>query len=103
VALLGAWRYDRKLFWCFCRFTWACCFRPVYGRYHYVADVIAGIAVGFFGFLGGAPDDALQGALPGEPRRRRLNRDADGANCHSCTLRNRKRCATVCSRRTRAP
>jgi membrane-associated phospholipid phosphatase len=43
-------------------------FSTVYGRYHYVADVIAGIAVGFLGFWAGHRLMQCQGALPGEPR-----------------------------------
>jgi membrane-associated phospholipid phosphatase len=68
VALLGAWRYDRKLFWWLLPFYVGMLFSTVYGRYHYVADVIAGIAVGFLGFWAGHRLMQCQGALPGEPR-----------------------------------
>ncbi len=68
VALLGAWRYDRKLFWWFLPSYLGMLFSTVYGRYHYVADVFAGIAVGFLGFWAGHLLMRCQGALPGEPR-----------------------------------
>ena len=68
VALLGAWRYDRKLFWWLLPFYVGMLFSTVYGRYHYVADVIAGIAVGFLGFWAGHRLMRCKGALPGEPR-----------------------------------
>lgn len=50
VALLGAWRYRRALFWLFLPFYLAMLVSTVYGRYHYVADVLAGIVVGAMGF-----------------------------------------------------
>jgi membrane-associated phospholipid phosphatase len=68
VALLGAWRYDRKLFWWLLPFYLGMLFSTVYGRYHYVADVFAGIAVGFVGFWAGHRLMRCQGALPGELR-----------------------------------
>ena len=68
VALLGAWRYDRKLFWWLLPFYLGMLFSTVYGRYHYVADVIAGIAVGFLGFWAGHRLMRCRGALPREPR-----------------------------------
>jgi membrane-associated phospholipid phosphatase len=46
VAILAAWRYKRWLFWICAPLFAAMCVATVYGRYHYVADVIAGIAVG---------------------------------------------------------
>jgi membrane-associated phospholipid phosphatase len=46
VAILAARRYKPRLFWICLPFFLGMCVATVYGRYHYVADVIAGIAVG---------------------------------------------------------
>jgi membrane-associated phospholipid phosphatase len=67
VALLGAWRYRRKLFWWLLPFYLGMLFSTVYGRYHYIADVLAGIPVGFVGFWVGHSLMRFQSALPGEP------------------------------------
>jgi len=64
VALLSAWRYRRWLFWVCLPFFIAMCVANVYGRYHYVADVIAGIAVGAAGFSAGTRLMDRRGALP---------------------------------------
>lgn len=45
VALLAARRYRPWLFWVCLPFFSGMCVATVYGRYHYVADVLAGIAV----------------------------------------------------------
>jgi membrane-associated phospholipid phosphatase len=50
VALLGAWRYRRRLFWIFLPFFACMCASTVYVRNHYIADVIAGFATGGIGF-----------------------------------------------------
>jgi len=50
AALLGAWRYRRRLFWGFLPFFLAMLVATIYGRYHYVADVLAGLVVGAFGW-----------------------------------------------------
>lgn len=64
VALLAAWRYRRWLFWVCLPFFISMCVATVYGRYHYVADVIAGIAVGAAGFSAGTWLMERRGALP---------------------------------------
>jgi membrane-associated phospholipid phosphatase len=64
VALLSAWRYRRWLFWVCLPFFICMCVATVYGRYHYVADVIAGIAVGAAGFSAGTRLMERGGALP---------------------------------------
>jgi membrane-associated phospholipid phosphatase len=46
VALLAARRYKPWLFWICLPFFLSMCVATVYGRYHYVADVLAGIVVG---------------------------------------------------------
>lgn len=64
VALLGALRYRRWLFWACLPFFISMCVATVYGRYHYVADVIAGIAVGAAGFCAGTWLMDHRGTLP---------------------------------------
>ena len=55
VALLGALRYRQRMFWIFLPLFLAMCVATVYGRYHYIADVLAGILVGAAGFWIGRP------------------------------------------------
>jgi membrane-associated phospholipid phosphatase len=45
--------------------TVAICVSTVYSRYHYMADVLAGIAVGAMGFSVGTWLMRRRGALPG--------------------------------------
>jgi membrane-associated phospholipid phosphatase len=54
VAILASWRYRRRLFWVCLPFFISMCVATVYGRYHYVADVLAGIVVGAIGFAAGS-------------------------------------------------
>jgi membrane-associated phospholipid phosphatase len=54
VATLASWRYRRWLFWACLPFFASMCVSTVYGRYHYIADVLAGIAVGAIGFAAGS-------------------------------------------------
>jgi membrane-associated phospholipid phosphatase len=63
VALLAAYRYRRWLFWFSLSFFASMCVATVYGRYHYVADVLAGIAVGTIGFAAGSWLLERKGAL----------------------------------------
>ncbi|MGH9748089.1 MAG: phosphatase PAP2 family protein [Candidatus Acidiferrales bacterium] len=53
VAILASWRYRRWLFWVCLPFFICMCVATVYGRYHYVADVLAGIILGAIGFAAG--------------------------------------------------
>jgi membrane-associated phospholipid phosphatase len=53
VAICASWRYRRWLFWVCLPFLVSMCVATVYGRYHYIADVLAGVVVGSFGFLAG--------------------------------------------------
>ena len=53
VAILASWRYRRSLFWISLPLFASMCVATVYGRYHYVADVLAGLAVGAGGFMAG--------------------------------------------------
>ena len=64
VAILASWRYRRWLFWVCLPFFASMCVATVYGRYHYVADVLAGLAVGTFGFFVGGRLTEGDGALP---------------------------------------
>jgi len=51
AALWGAWRHRRWLFWVMTPFVAAMCISTVWGRYHYVADVFAGMITGTLGYL----------------------------------------------------
>ena len=51
AALWGAWKHRRWLFWTLLPLMACMCVSTIWGRYHYVADVIAGIATGTLGFL----------------------------------------------------
>jgi membrane-associated phospholipid phosphatase len=64
VAILASWRYRRWLFWVCLPFFVSMCVSTVYGRYHYMADVLAGIAVGAMGFSVGTWLMQRRGALP---------------------------------------
>jgi membrane-associated phospholipid phosphatase len=70
VALLGAWRYRRWLFWTFLPFFLCMLVATVYGRYHYIADVLAGLVVGAIGFGLGHWLMQWRGALPESKARR---------------------------------
>jgi len=63
VAILASWRYRRWLFWICLPFFICMCVSTVYGRYHYVADVLAGIVVGAIGFAAGSWLMDQRGAL----------------------------------------
>jgi membrane-associated phospholipid phosphatase len=64
VAILASWRYRRWLFWVCLPFFACMCVATVYGRYHYVADVLAGLAVGATGFSVGTRLMQRRGTLP---------------------------------------
>lgn len=66
VAILASWRYRRWLFWVCLPFFASMCFATVYGRYHYVADVLAGLVVGGLSFLAGKKLMARKGTIPSE-------------------------------------
>jgi len=66
VALLGAWCYRRKLFWVFLPCFIAMCVSTIYGRYHYIADILAGILVGAVAFILAKRLMAVTGANPAE-------------------------------------
>ncbi len=64
VAIAASWRYRRWLFWVCLPFFGSMCVATVYGRYHYVADVLAGLAVGAIGFFAGEKLMQAKDALP---------------------------------------
>ena len=64
VALLAARRYKPWLFWICLPFFLSMCVATVYGRYHYIADVLAGIAVGATGWAVGQWITQRTGAVP---------------------------------------
>jgi membrane-associated phospholipid phosphatase len=64
VAILAARRYRPWLFWICLPFFVCMCVATVYGKYHYVADVLGGIGVGILGFEAGSWLMKQKGALP---------------------------------------
>ncbi len=64
VALLAARRYKPWLFRICLPFFFSMCVATVYGRYHYVADVLAGIVVGATGWAAGQWVMDREGAVP---------------------------------------
>jgi membrane-associated phospholipid phosphatase len=64
VAILASWRYRRWLFWICLPLFLCMCVATVYGRYHYVADVLGGLLTGAWGFYAGQWLIARRGALP---------------------------------------
>jgi len=54
AALWGAWRHRRWLFWVMLPIVAAMCLSTVWGRYHYVADILGGIITGTLGYLIGS-------------------------------------------------
>jgi membrane-associated phospholipid phosphatase len=53
AALWGAWKHRRWLFWTLLPLAMCMCASTIWGRYHYVADVLAGITTGTLGFVVG--------------------------------------------------
>src|SRR5580704_14336791 len=54
AALWGAWRHRRWLFWIMLPLVLCMCVSTVYGRYHYVADIFAGMITGTLGYVLGS-------------------------------------------------
>jgi membrane-associated phospholipid phosphatase len=65
VAILAARHYKPWLFWLCLPFFTAMCVATVYGRYHYVADVLAGLAVGAMAWSTGRSRMDRSGATQG--------------------------------------
>jgi membrane-associated phospholipid phosphatase len=51
AVLWGAWRFRRWLFWVMLPCVVLMCFSTIWGRYHYVADIFAGITTGTLGYF----------------------------------------------------
>jgi membrane-associated phospholipid phosphatase len=51
AALWGAWRHRRWLFWVMLPLVLCMCVSTVWGRYHYVADIFAGMVTGTLGYV----------------------------------------------------
>jgi membrane-associated phospholipid phosphatase len=66
AALWGAWRHRRWLFWVMAPLVICMCVSTVWGRYHYVVDVFAGIVTGTLGYLIGGWMMKKQGAVAAE-------------------------------------
>jgi len=66
VAILCTWRYRRWLFWVTLPFFVCMMVATVYGRYHYVADVLAGMLVGVAGYAAGLWLMRRPGAVPAD-------------------------------------
>ena len=54
AALWAAWRHRRWLFWTLLPLAMCMCVATVWGRYHYVADVLGGIVSGTLGYVIGS-------------------------------------------------
>jgi membrane-associated phospholipid phosphatase len=54
AAVWGAWRHRRWLFWVLLPLFFCMCFSTVWGRYHYVVDVLAGMITGTLGYIIGS-------------------------------------------------
>jgi len=63
AALWGAWRFRRWLFWALLPLYIGMCFSTVWGRYHYFADVLAGIVTGTLGYFIGSWIMKRRGAI----------------------------------------
>ena len=83
VAILASWRYRRWLFWVCLPFFMCMCVATVYGRYHYVADVLAGLLTGVWGFYAGQWFIARRGAVPQDLESRREELRPNTADCRT--------------------
>ena len=66
AALWGAWQHRRWLFWAMLPLVTCMCASTIWGRYHYVADVIGGIVTGTLGYVIGRWMMKTRGALATE-------------------------------------
>ena len=51
AVLWGAWKFRRWLFWVMAPCVFLMCLSTIWGRYHYVADIFAGIITGTLGYF----------------------------------------------------
>jgi membrane-associated phospholipid phosphatase len=66
AALWGAWRHRRRLFWVLAPLVLCMCVSTVWGRYHYVVDVFAGMVTGTLGYVIGSWIMKARGAVAEE-------------------------------------
>jgi membrane-associated phospholipid phosphatase len=64
AAVWGAWRHRRWLAWVLLPLVACMCVSTVWGRYHYAADVFAGIVTGTLGYVIGRRVMQLRRAVP---------------------------------------
>jgi membrane-associated phospholipid phosphatase len=64
AATWGAWRHRRWLFWVMLPLVACMCASTIWGRYHYVADVFAGMVTGTLGYIIGSRLMKRQGSIP---------------------------------------
>jgi membrane-associated phospholipid phosphatase len=63
AALWGAWKFRRWLFWALLPLYIGMCFSTIWGRYHYCADVLAGVLTGTVGYTIGTWIMRRRGAI----------------------------------------
>jgi membrane-associated phospholipid phosphatase len=51
AVLWGAWKFRRWLFWVMLPCVFLMCLSTIWGRYHYIADIFAGIITGTLGYF----------------------------------------------------
>jgi membrane-associated phospholipid phosphatase len=66
AALWGAWRHRRWLFFVMVPIVTCMCVSTVWGRYHYVTDVLAGMVTGTLGYMIGSRLMNTRGAVAAE-------------------------------------
>src|SRR6266481_1252547 len=66
AALWGTWQHRRWLFWAMLPLVTCMCVSTIWGRYHYVVDVIGGIVTGTLGYVIGRWMMKTRGALATE-------------------------------------
>jgi hypothetical protein len=66
AALWGAWRHRRWMFWVMVPLVVCMCVSTVWGRYHYVADILAGMVTGTLGYVIGSWLMKTRGAVAAE-------------------------------------
>lgn len=67
AALWAAWKFRRWLFWALVPLYVGMCVSTIWGRYHYCADVLGGIATGTLGYLIGSWIMKRPRAIPTAP------------------------------------
>jgi membrane-associated phospholipid phosphatase len=63
AAVWGAWRHRRWLFWVMLPLVACMCVSTVWGRYHYVVDVLGGMVTGTLGYVIGSWLMKMRGAV----------------------------------------